>query len=263
MYEDLRGKSVIVTGAGQEEGIGFGIASTLAANGMEVVLMDLPSSAVQMCAQRLQTRYSVRTLALTLDITSEQAIDEAMNAVIRFSPLLHALVNNAGIMPPAARVGEMAPVDWQRSLDINLTGPFRLIRACLPLMGRGSAVVNVASRAGKRPSPGYSAYSVSKAGIIMLTKCLAVEYGNDGIRANAICPGQVMTALNRTRFEAEAKAQGISFQDRVGAMVQSIPLGRMGTPEEMGRLCAFLLSQESAYITGQAFNTCGGQLTEV
>lgn len=96
----------------------------------------------------------------------------------------------------------------------------------------------------------------------MLTKCFAVEYAAEGIRANAICPGQIYTELNKARFEREAAEQGISLEARVARMVETIPFGRMGAPEDVGHLVAFLVSPESEYITGQAFNICGGQLTD-
>ena len=166
-------------------------------------------------------------------------------------------------MPAGARLGEMDEGTWSKVLDINLGGPFKMIRKLLPMMQRGSSIVNIASRAGKRPSPGYSAYSVSKAALIMLTKCFAVEYAAEGIRANAICPGQIYTELNKARFEREAAEQGISLEARVARMVETIPFGRMGAPEDVGHLVAFLVSPESEYITGQAFNICGGQLTEL
>lgn len=256
-------QTAVVTGAAHPAGIGFGIAESLASRGMDIVILDLPSTPLGESCARLREEHGARVLPVPLDITSGQDLEQAVKQIREFTPTVRALVNNAGIMPASACMGEMDENVWSKVLDINLGGPFRMIRALLPMMRRGSSIVNIASRAGKRPSRGYSSYSVSKAALIMLTKCFAVEYAADGIRANAICPGQIYTELNKSRFEREAAEQGISLEDRVAHMVETIPAGRMGSPEDVGRLAAFLVSPESEYITGQAFNVCGGQLTEL
>ena len=228
---------------------------------------DVPESYVQKYSNiyfvSLRVIYPEGEYEDRIDITSDQDVEKAVEQIRRFTPTVHALVNNAGIMPAGARLGEMDEGTWSKVLDINLGGPFKMIRKLLPMMQRGSSIVNIASRAGKRPSPGYSAYSVSKAALIMLTKCFAVEYAAEGIRANAICPGQIYTELNKARFEREAAEQGISLEARVARMVETIPYGRMGAPEDVGHLVAFLVSPESESMTGQAFNFCGGHLTEL
>lgn len=260
---DCARPAAVVTGAGHPSGIGFGIAAELAACGMDVVIMDLPSSPLAQSRAALRENYGVRVLAVAADVASEEDVRRAVEEVRAFAPKVRALVNNAGVMPAGARVGDVPPEVWRRIMAVNLEGPLHLMRAFLPLFERGSSVINVASRAGKRPSPGYSPYSVSKAALIMLTKCFAVEYAAEGIRANAVCPGQIDTELNRVRFAREAAEQGLSAEERTARMVGTIPCGRMGTPEDVGRLVAFLASEESDYITGQALNVCGGQLTEV
>ncbi len=262
-YPEPARQTAVVTGAAHPAGIGFGIAEALASRGMDIVILDLPATPLGESCARLQEKCGVRVLPLPLDLTSDQDLEKAVEQIGEFTPTVHALVNNAGIMPASARMGEMDEHVWSKVLDINLGGPFKMIRKLLPMMRRGSSIVNIASRAGKRPSRGYSSYSVSKAALIMLTKCLAVEYAADGIRANAICPGQIYTELNKARFEREAAEHGISLEERVARMVETIPSGRMGSPEDVGRLAAFLVSPESGYITGQAFNICGGQLTEL
>lgn len=262
-YLECTRQAAVVTGAGHPAGIGFGIAAALAACGMDLAVMDLPSSSLSQSCAALRENYGVRVLPVAVDVTSETDVEKAAAQVGAFAPTIHALVNNAGIMPAASAVEETAFAAWRKVMDVNLDGPFRMIRAFLPLMREGGCVLNVASRAGKRPSPGYASYSVSKAGLIMLTKCLAVECASKGIRANAICPGQIDTELNRVRYAREAKEQGLSVEERVARMVESIPSGRLGTPEDVGHAAAFLVSPEAAYITGQAFNICGGQLTEI
>jgi NAD(P)-dependent dehydrogenase (short-subunit alcohol dehydrogenase family) len=127
--------------------------------------------------------------------------------------------------------------------------------------GKGS-IVNIASRAGKVPPLFNSAYAVAKAGLIMLTKVMAKEFAGRGIRANAICPGQIKTDLEKWRFGLEAKFMNTSVEEREAEMCKTIPLGRIGDTMEVASLAAFLASEESSYITGQAINITGGQLME-
>ncbi|WP_303236673.1 SDR family NAD(P)-dependent oxidoreductase [uncultured Bilophila sp.] len=264
MYAELKGKIALITGAGLSTGIGFGIAEQLAANGMDILLADLPGLGGRMdesCA--LLRKYGVRVEPLELDIADETSIRAAVEAVRTFTPSLRALVNNAGINRGASRIGDYDAGLWKSVLDINLMGPFLLTRALLPLMERGGSVVNVASRAGKRPLPTCSAYSVSKAGLIMFTKCLAVEYAADGIRANALCPGQILTEMNLRRYAREAVAAGCTPEESMRKAIDTVPIGRIGTPRDVGLAAAFLVSDASGYMTGQALNVTGGQITEL
>lgn len=265
MEQSLKGKAVVVTGAGRKTGIGFGIAETIAACGADVILTDIPDAASTMaeCVEILQKKHGSRVLDVELDVTSPESIAAAAAKIRLFSPQLHGLVNNAGANMGASLVGDYDPALWAKVLDINLVGPFRVIQALLPLMDRGSSIVNMASRAGKRPLPTCSAYSTSKAGLIMLTKCLAVEYGPRGIRANAVCPGQILTEMNLARYAREAAAQKTTAEAVMARAVETVPLGRIGMPDDVGKLTAFLLSDASSYMTGQAVNITGGQLTEL
>ena len=269
MYQDLKGKTALITGASLPSGIGFAIAKAFAKSGMSIVLADLPSSSpggqrsIDACCVLLEKEYGVKAIAVDLDVTSPDDIAGAVNTVSELMSPLHALVNNAGMNLGATLMGDYNPEHWRKVLEVNLFGPFHMIQAFLPLMIRGSCIVNVASRAGKRPLPTCSAYSTSKAGLIMLTKCLAVEYAARGIRANAICPGQILTNMNMRRFEREGKTLGITAEEAMSKTLSTVPMGRIGTPEEVGQVAAFLVSEQSSYMTGQAINVTGGQLMEL
>ncbi|MBU0544943.1 MAG: SDR family oxidoreductase, partial [Proteobacteria bacterium] len=153
---------------------------------------------------------------------------------------------------------------WMKTIDVNLHGVFRVSRAILPMMfGRQASIINTASRAGKVPPIFNGAYAVAKAGVIMLTKVMAKELAGAGIRVNAICPGQIMTDLEKWRFGLEAQFFSSTIEEREKEMCKTIPLGRIGSPEEVGNLVAFLASSASSYITGQAINVTGGQLMEL
>ncbi len=255
-------KTALITGAGVSTGIGFGIAKQLAKDGMDIILMDIGKSSLDQCCKEIERDYPVRALGVLLDLTSSDHIQNAKIIVQSFTKKLDVLVNNAGIFPPESRLGDLEIETWEKVLEINLTGAFKMIHSFLPMMSRGSSIINMASRAGKRPAPLYGAYSVSKAGLIMLTKNIAVEYADQGIRANALCPGQIYTDLNEKRYIEEAAKNNITMEKHIENIVKGIPLARLGNPQDIAQLVSFLVSDAADYITGQTFNICGGQLME-
>ena len=263
MYPDLQGGVALITGAGDKEGIGFGIATALAREGMEIVIADLPRTDITACCETLKAQYGCVCSGLPLDLTSDASIEQCAAAVASRYKHIDVLVNNAGIFPGQQPVAEINDTLWNTVFAVNLFGPFKLFKHLLPLLRHKSSIVNMASRAGKRPAPGYASYSASKAGMIMLTNNIALESAMEGIRANAICPGQIMTQLAKKRFERESAAGGTTPEAWLASVVAGIPSGRMGTPDDVGKLAAFLASEASEYVTGQAINICGGQLTEL
>jgi NAD(P)-dependent dehydrogenase (short-subunit alcohol dehydrogenase family) len=274
----LQGKTAVITGAGNRTGIGSAIASRLAACGANVVVTDLAGGpdvaegisrgsleVLEEIATRLRTEHRIQALALPLDVCDSAAIEEAMAAVKERFGRIDALFNNAGTVFGAAHPLHEYDVEaWQRTIDVNLTGMLRVTQAAVPLMlGAPAAVVNTSSRAGKAPAPTNGAYSVSKAGMIMATKVMAVELAPQGIRVNAICPGLIRTDLQKGNVALRAHLWGMNLEDAEKKMLESVPLGRMGTVEEVADLCVFLASERSSYITGQAINIGGGMLVEL
>ena len=278
MYADLKGKTALVTGAGKKTGIGFGIAENLAANGCHVVVADLGTEGsnggvvaagsvkeMETIAATLHQRFGVKTLAVSVDITSNDSLQKMVAAVSAEFDRVDILCNNAGAVfgvPNAIHTYDEQ--DWLKTIDVNLNSVFRVTRAVLPLMfGQPGCIINTASRGGKVPPIFNGAYAVAKAGVIMLTKVMAKELAAAGFRVNAICPGQIHTDLEDWRAPLEAGFLGQSIEERNEAMRQTIPLNRVGTPDEVGRLVAFLASDASSYMTGQAINVTGGQLMEL
>jgi NAD(P)-dependent dehydrogenase (short-subunit alcohol dehydrogenase family) len=275
MYKDLEGKIAVVTGSGKRTGIGYAIAEKFAASGAQVVIADLGVSTqagvpvkfggreeMESIAAGLAEKYRVKTLALDVDVTRGESVARAAGEVKGKFGRVDALVNNAG-----AAFGSPSPVHlyneeaWLKTIDVNLHGSFRMSKAFVPLMfGGPSAIVNIASKAGKTPGLANGAYSAAKAGLIMLTKAMALELGNQGIRANAICPGIIMTDLQVYRFEMEAKFMNQTFADREKDWANTIPQKRIGAPMDVADLAVYLASRESSYITGQAINVDGGLL---
>ncbi|MFH1981776.1 MAG: SDR family NAD(P)-dependent oxidoreductase [Pseudomonadota bacterium] len=274
---DLKGRVALVTGAGKRTGIGYAIARQLAENGAHIVITDLGTlagdghqvatgSAPEMTeiAEEIAAASGVRAMAVSMDVGSGPSIDEMITAVRKEFGRIDIVCNNAGAsfgVPNAVHTYDEAA--WMKTIDINLHGVFRVSRAVIPLMQGGGVIINTASRAGKVPALFNGAYSVAKAGVIMLTKVMAAELAGMGIRVNAVCPGQIMTDLEKWRFELEAQFFGSTAEQREAEMCKTIPLARIGKPLEVARLVAFLASDASSYMTGQAINVTGGQLMEL
>ena len=278
MYEDLKGKTAIITGSGKKTGIGYAIAKKLASCGSHVIIADLGQPPVPEAAVNTGTReqmdiistelaqtYGVKTLAVAVDVTDNGAIGEMMEKIKKCFDHIDILCNNAGasfgVPNTVLSYDETA---WIRTVDVNLFSVFRISRAVIPLMlGKPAAIINTASRAGKVPPIFNSAYAVAKAGVIMLTKTMAKELGGAGIRVNAICPGQIATDLEKWRFGLEASFFSTTVEEREKEMCKTIPLGFIGVPRDTADLVAFLASDASRYITGQAINLDGGQCMEL
>lgn len=278
IYNDLKGKTAIVTGSGKKTGIGYAIAEKLASSGCNVIIADLGKAPVpgeslksatgeemNAIAAELAKTYGVKTLAVAVDVSDNKAISAMVENIKSTFDHIDILCNNAGAsfgVPNTVLGYEEAA--WIKTIDINLFSVFRISRAVIPLMaGRPAAIINTASRAGKVPPIFNSAYAVAKAGVIMLTKTMAKELGGAGIRVNAICPGQIATDLEKWRFGLEASFFGTTIEEREKEMCKTIPLGYIGPPREAADLVLYLASDASRYITGQAINIDGGQCMEL
>ncbi len=270
MY-DFSGKVALITGAGKETGIGFGIAKRLAKDGAHVIISDVcrdigvKDYAKIGCWEDLEALAGqINGSAVRIDVTDEESIGQAAAMIKEKFSHLDFLVNNAGAGPSPNMLQYMDMDSWHKTMNINLNGTLLVTRAMLPLMTRpGAAIVNTASRAGKRPRAFGGAYCVSKAAVIMLTKVFALEAGMSGIRVNAICPGQIDTDLERWSFELQARVFQKTVEQVIAEEEQTIPLKRIGTPADVADIVAFLLSDDARYITGQALNVDGGQLMEI
>jgi len=271
MYSEMNGKIALITGSGKENGIGFTIAKRLADEGVTVVISDICKDICADDYARIGTKEELDTLAkkinghsVVLDVTDENTIAAAASYITDNFGRLDYLVNNAGASPSPQYLQYMDLAMWQKTLDINVNGTLLVTRHMLPLMtGEGSAIVNTASRAGRKPRAFAGAYCVAKAGVIMMTKVFALEAAAQGIRVNAICPGQIDTDLERWGWELEAQILQKDVNEIIDEEISTIPLGRIGLPLDVADLVAFLLSDQSRYITGQAVNVGGGQLMEI
>lgn len=192
------------------------------------------------------------------DFSDPDAPARVLAEVIPRGGRLDILVNNAGLMQEAS-VEAMSLADWQRSLTVNLTAPFLMIKHALPhLRATKGTIVNVGSIEGIGCNPNHAAYSASKAGLHGLTRAVAVDHGPDGIRCNAVAPGWIDTDLNLDFVNAMPDPE--AFRRDVGALH---PVRRTGKPEEVAALVAFLAAAESGFITGQVYTVDGGRMTRL
>ena len=278
MYQDLKGKTALVTGAGKKSGIGYAIAKKLAENGANIIIADLiktedsdpplvPGSRDEMAAlaEELAVQSGVRSVFVDVDVTHAASIAEMVEVVTSQFENVQILCNNAGtVLGVPSAIHTYDDDAWLKTLDVNLHGVFRVSKAIIPLMMKtGGSVINIASRAAKVPPLFNGAYAVAKAGVVMLTKVMARELAGSGIRVNAVCPGVITTDFTKWRFDLEAKILNSTPKAREAEMVQTIPLGRLGSAEEVANLAVFLASSQASYMTGQAINVTGGQLMEL
>jgi NAD(P)-dependent dehydrogenase (short-subunit alcohol dehydrogenase family) len=254
----LVGKTGIVTGGGS--GIGRALALAAAGEGARVLICGRREALLRETASRAPSGEGTLT-PLALDLTGEAAPERLAGWVRSAGGRLDFLVNGAGISG-VNYLDETAGEDgWDRILLTNLTVPYRLCRTLVPFMGRGGRILNISSVLGKFGVPGYSAYCSSKHGIVGMTRALAAELAPGGITVNAICPGWVETEMASAGMARGARRLGISVEEFRREALARVPIGRILQPEEIAPLALYFLSEESAGMTGQAVNLCGGATT--
>lgn len=253
MKVNLEGKVALVTGAAR--GIGQSIASALANNGASVICTDRDFEMAHLSAAKFPG-----AVAMRMDVTSEAEIDSVMTETLKRWGHLDILVNNAGVNTLNHRVNiDQFPTDeWERILRVDLTGLFQVSRAAARAMlaQKSGRIINISSVLGLVPARLQSPFVAAKAGVVNLTKAMALELGVQGILVNCIAPGSILTDGSRELFYG---ANG-KFSDRAQAVLSHIPLGRPGSCEEVAHVALFLAAPESSYLNGTVLTVDGGWL---
>lgn len=242
----IEGSSVIITGAGS--GIGQATALHLAGRGARVVVADVDEAAGAATVDTVG-RGGGKATFVACDVSDEESVEALVRRTVEIYGGLDLAVNNAGVAHHPCDLHELAIADWDRVMAVDLRGTFLCLRAELRAMLQGGhgVIVNMASNAGVKNAPSMAAYTAAKHGVVGLTKNAALQYARRNIRINAICPGTIATP-GIAAYPADIQAQW-------GEMV---PMGRLGTPSEIAAAIAFLLSDESSFITGAELLADGG-----
>ncbi len=242
----LAGTAAIVTGGAR--GIGLSIARELASDGADIAIWDVLEDAAQGAAKELES-LGVKAYARKVDVTSGEDVEKATADTADALGKVGILVNNAGITRDGMFL-RMEEPDWDLVLKVNLKGAFLCSKSAARKMRKsGGAIVNIASVVGVIGNAGQANYSASKAGLIGLTKTCARELARYGIRVNAVAPGFIDTAMTQALPEETRKQ-----------LIANVPLGRLGSPDDVARAVAFLAGPESSYVTGQVLRVCGGMV---
>ena len=252
---NLKGKVAIVTGGGT--GIGEAVTRRFVASGarvcitgrrqemLDAVAKSLPEGTVKFCSA---------------DVSNQKDVERILKTALSFEGGLHVLVNNAAMDQNPAGVVDMDIAEWRRMLEVNLTGPFLMMKACIPHMIKagGGSVVNVSSLAGLRCNSEMPAYCATKGGLINLTQQAALDYGPFNVRCNVVCPGATKTAMFTDNMAQFAQMLGTSVEDIFARFMKDVPLSRVARPDEMAGICAFLASDDSSFLSGTAIPVDGG-----
>jgi meso-butanediol dehydrogenase / (S,S)-butanediol dehydrogenase / diacetyl reductase len=253
---DLNGKVAIITGGGT--GIGEAVARRFVADGAKVCITGRRQQVLEQVAETLPSGM-VKTCAA--DVSEPKDVERMVETALSFGTGLQVIVNNAGMeQTPPAGVVDIDVEQWRKVVDVNLTGPFLLMKAAIPhiIKAGGGSVINIASLAGLRSVPELPAYCASKGGLISLTQQAALDYGHYNVRCNVVCPGAVRTAMITGMMEPFAKSLGMDVDGVFAAFSRDVPLQRVSMPKELGGLCSYLASDDSSFLTGVVIPIDGG-----
>ena len=241
---NLEGQTALITGAGR--GIGKTIALKLAECGADIVLADMNPEVSEVLLE--VEELGRKCLTFEIDVTDFDAIDAMVKKIIEELGSIHILVNNAGITQDNLFM-RMKPEQWSKVIDVNLNGVFNVTKAVIRPMvkQRMGKIINISSVVGFTGNPGQVNYSSTKSALVGFTKSLAREVGARGVTVNAVAPGFIDTAMTQALNESQQEV-----------ILQQIPLGRMGDPEDIANAVAFLASEDASYITGTILHVNGG-----
>ncbi len=247
---------VVITGAAN--GIGKACAFRFAKEGAKIACLDLAEKLNEAVAAEC-CELGVEALALKCNVTDKDNIDDIVKGVMKKWGRIDILVASAGIYT-GTPLAEVPVAQWQRTIDINLTGTFLTNQAVAPILmeQKSGSIINISSMAGKTSWPASAEYSASKSGVIGLTRSVAMEMAPFGPTANAVCPGNTLTDMVRGVAEKVGKLDGMTGEEWLQMRANDCPMNRLAEPWEIAGVVAYLASEDSRYITGQAIEVDGG-----
>jgi NAD(P)-dependent dehydrogenase (short-subunit alcohol dehydrogenase family) len=262
IYPSINGRVSVVTGAGS--GLGRAFAHALARASSSVIAGDVDLAAASETAGQVEARGGGSILAWRVDVTDPRSVTTMSEMIRERFGSVHILVNNAGVATPSRLTHEIDVLEWRRVIDTNLTGAFLCSRSLVPLMHHGGSIVNISSVVGLRgldpriaemaPNVSSAAYVASKAGIVGLTRQMAIDYATTGIRVNAIAPGwHAGTNLGREGGRTDDDQRRLEAK-----VVERTPMKRMGRADELEELVLYLASDAASFVTGQVLAHDGG-----
>ena len=239
-FKRFENKKALITGA--SGGIGTKLVEALKTEGALVAVTDLDTSAIKAEAN------------FDGDLKDSKFCDQLPKQVFEKLNGIDILCNVAGVIT-RGKIDEVTDDDYNSTMKVNVEAPFRLCRASIPLMQKGSVIVNISSCWGLRPGPNHPLYVMSKAAIASLTQCLGLDHAHQGIRVNAVCPNEVNTSMLRSGFEV----RGLNSNKAIEELNKTVPLGRIAEPEDIVDVILFLLSDQSRYICGSVVEVNGAK----
>jgi len=254
----LENKIAIVTGGNR--GIGRAISLTFAQEGAKVVIAARNETKAKEVMDEIKKQGS-ECLFVRTDVSQSEEVDNLVKATLDEFKRIDILVNNAGIISMALVV-DLQEKDWDDNINVNAKGVFLCCRAVAKQMikQKSGKIINMSSGLGKLGAPRYAHYCASKAAVIVFTQALALELAPYGINVNSVAPGIIVTDMTRWEWEWDRKTRGMSLKELEEKALASIPLRKLGTPEDVARVVVFLASRDSDYLTGQCINVDGGMV---
>lgn len=256
----LTGKVALVAAA--SKGLGFGVAKALAENGAKVSICSRSADEIEATAKTLTDDFGAETLATACDVTNPADIENWINRTVEKWGAVDILLVNAG-GPPTGNFKDISDAQWQSAFELTLMSTVRMIRAALPHMKNGGAILTVTSSSVKEPIPRLALSTVMRSGVVGLVKTLADELAGDGIRVNNLIPGRIDTDRVAQLDRNNAEKLGITPEEVRAQSVAKIPLKRLGTIDDFGAAGAFLLSPAASYITGATLQVDGGSMRSI